>query len=165
MLIARSFTCYPWSLFLASFLLCQSDVQEQFHFTCGTMNGTLWVPPSIALQGREMVAGGGLSTLGPWAGRERRKLQASRRPPSTGPRRHRRSHDLGRRASSTSGRGAVLGIASGLAEPQCAASVGRPRPAASRGRRPPQRRASDPPCAAAPVGPLRGGALGIVRER
>ena len=27
-----------------------------------------------------MVAGGGLSTLGPWAGRVRRKLQASRRP-------------------------------------------------------------------------------------
>jgi hypothetical protein len=59
-LIARSFTCCPWSLFLASFLLCQSDVRAQFHFTCGTMNGTLLVPPSIAPRGREMVAGGGL---------------------------------------------------------------------------------------------------------
>ena len=39
-----------------------------------------------------MVAGGGLSTLGPWAGRVRRKLQASRRPPFSGPRRHIAAH-------------------------------------------------------------------------
>ncbi len=37
------------------------------------MQRTLWVPPSTAQRGLETVAGGGLLTRGPWAGRARRK--------------------------------------------------------------------------------------------
>ena len=75
----RSFTCCLWSIFLARFPLCLWDLQVQSHFPCGVMHRTLWMPPSIAQRGLEMVAGGGLLTRGHWDGRARHRAAASQR--------------------------------------------------------------------------------------
>ena len=81
MLEKKSFTCCLWRIFLARLPLCLWDLQAQSHFPCGAMHWhrTLWMSLSIAQRGLEMVAGGGILTRGPWAGRARHK--ATRRPP------------------------------------------------------------------------------------
>ena len=45
------------------------------------MCALIWVPPSTAQRGLETVAGGGLLTHGPWAGRARRKAPRLASPP------------------------------------------------------------------------------------
>ena len=65
----RYFTCFQWNTFSESCPSFRLEIQERFHIPCGSTRRTLSVQHSI--QGREpvTVAGGGMSTRGPWAGR------------------------------------------------------------------------------------------------
>ena len=68
--------CCLFRLFLASFLSCRWEIQALSPFRCGAVQGILWEQHLIARRGLETVAGGGMSTLGGWAGHARRNLKA-----------------------------------------------------------------------------------------